>query len=65
MNCKCMITEAMLQRGEGKLKSLDPKVGHETQRRKVAYEDAQMEEGRNYCKAFYAMKEKVDKLFAE
>ena len=60
-----MLTRNKLQRGEGKLKSFDPKVGHARQRRNMAEEEAFWEEERSYRKAFYNMVEKVDKLFAE
>lgn len=58
VNCKCMITRGKLQRGEGKLKSFDPEMGHATRRGNMAYEDAWLEEEWNYHKAFYAMVEK-------
>ena len=65
VNWKCMITREKHQRGGEQLNSFDPESGCGTLQNKMENVDAQLEEERNYSKAFYAMAEKVNKLFAE
>jgi len=60
-----MLTQNNLRKGEGKLKSFDPKVGCAQQRRNMEDEEACWEQEWNYRKVFYNMAEKVDKLFSE
>jgi len=51
-------------KGEGTLKSFDPKAGCALRRRNMANEEAHWEEEQNFRKVFYNITGKVDKLFA-
>jgi len=50
---------------EGILKYIDPKVGCTQRKRNMEKKEAHWEEEHNFCKVFYNIEEKVDKLFLE
>ena len=60
-----MLTRTKLKAGEGELEPFNPETGRETQRKKMAYDDACSEHDEASHKAFQQMLDKVDQLFVD
>jgi hypothetical protein len=57
-----MLTRDKNNQGEGTLKTFNPKVGHESQRKNMAEEDNHDEQEKNFHMVFYCMSDMVEKM---
>jgi hypothetical protein len=60
-----MLTKAKHKQGEGTLKTFNPKVGHVSQRKKMAKEDKRHEHEKNFHMVFYRMSEMVERMYGD
>ena len=60
-----MLIGLKLKHGEGVLEAFNPEIGRAHRRKKMADEKYREENEKTFCKAFYQMADRLEKLFAD